>query len=67
MAHVVVINDKFGEFVDHAVYCSDFCAQEDEDYTGWAGCIEISFGTTCESKSCAQHVCGIDCYEDRDG
>ena len=61
MAHVVCIEDENGDVVDHTVYCSDFCAQQDEGYDGWSGCIEISSHEDC--AGCEEHVCGLDCFE----
>ena len=62
MAHLVFTEDESGDTVDHAVYCSDFCAQEDEDYDGWSGCHEISSHDNC--AGCEEHVCGLDCEYD---
>ncbi len=61
MAHIVIIEDENGNTVDHTVYCSDFCAQQDEGYTYWNGCIEISSHDEC--AGCEEHVCGLDCED----
>ena len=57
MAHIVLIEDKDGDVVDQAVFCSDFCAQEHADYAGWSGCAEISVSEPCES--CGEIVEGL--------
>ena len=39
--HEVAHEDKSGDIVEVSQYCSDSCAQTDEDYDGWNGCQEI--------------------------
>ena len=58
MAHLVLIEDAYGEMLDAEVYCSDFCAQTSADYRGWHGCNEIGVSQPCEH--CGEWVEGLD-------
>jgi hypothetical protein len=49
MAHVVLVEDSAGELVDVVHYCSNFCAQSNEHYDGWYGCVDLEFSDTCAS------------------
>jgi hypothetical protein len=56
MAHAVYIDDAYGDLIDLRTYCSDFCAQTDNAYAGWNGCIEYDFDTYCED--CGRFIPG---------
>lgn len=56
MAHLVIIEDEFGDAVDEEVCCSDFCASQRDGYAGWNGCQEIEFDTKC--VECGADVLG---------
>jgi hypothetical protein len=49
MSHAVLIDDAHGDVVDLRAYCSDYCAQTDDEYAGWNGCIEFEHDTRCEA------------------
>jgi len=58
MAHLVFIEDRYGDVVDYEVYCSDSCANTSELYNGWNGCNEISVTEPC--ANCEAVVPGLD-------
>jgi hypothetical protein len=53
MSHAVFIDDAHGDLIDLRIYCSDFCAQSDDNYAGWNGCLEFDYPTQCEACSAA--------------
>ncbi len=66
MAHLHEIEDKEGDVIDRKVYCSDRCNFWDnpDDYSGWNGCIEISFTQYCDREGCSNIVKGIEDFDD---
>lgn len=50
-AHLIDIDDAEGQVVDRNYYCSDACAQTDENYKGWNGCHEIYSPELCGNCS----------------
>lgn len=56
MPHLVFIEDSNGDVIDHATFCSDFCAQVHPDYAGWNGAYEIVFNKPCY---CGQTIAGV--------
>ena len=66
MAHLHEIEDKEGDVIDRKVYCSDRCNIWDnpDNYSGWNGCIEISFTQYCDRKGCSNIVKGIEDFDE---
>lgn len=56
MAHIVAHADLNGDVWDQDYYCSDHCAQYDDDYAGWNGAHEIDHCTNCPVFACNAHV-----------
>ena len=49
MANINLKEDKDGDLLEIEYFCSDYCADQSPNYSGWYGCIEIYTPEICQT------------------